>query len=480
MAEKLARREFIGLPGRKKPDSTTPEPRLAPAGIAAEYEGPAQVWVTDRKNKIARMQDVPWVEARAGEPSISLLPEIRYQEMLGFGAALTGGACYVLSRLPADTRSRLFHTLFHPTELRMNVCRTCIGSSDCSESIYSYDDGEVDPDLSRFSIAKDREYILPILREARSNNPEMFLFASPWSPPGWMKSSGSILGGCMRHTYMPSYANYFLRYLREYEAEGVPIQAVTIQNEPDGDQDGSMPACAWPQDYEADFLTMHLGPLFQRAGVSTKIWIIDHNYNVWGRAICELETPDVLKFTNAVAWHGYSGEPEWILRVQNAFPGVEMYWTEGDADYHAADYTTEWADWGETFTRIVRSGCKSLTVWTLASDERGRPDVGSGDGLTGAMLIHSKTNEITYSGMFWALSQFSKFVQRGAVRIESAGPADALFHCAFENPDGSLVSVLTNKGLDRGCNLVVGDKALHLSLPADSVTTIVTGLIIRR
>jgi glucosylceramidase len=444
-----------------------------------DYANPVQVWATDAKHKIARLQDVSWTATRSGDPAITLRPEVRYQEMLGFGAALTGATCYVLSNLPQDARSRLFHTLFHPSELGMNVCRTCIGSSDCSVSIYSYDDGEVDPDLSRFSIEKDREYILPILREARAINPELFLFASPWSPPGWMKSNGSMLGGCMRHTYMPSYANYFLRYLREYEAAGVSIQAVTIQNEVDGDQDGSMPACAWPQDYEADFLTMHLGPLFQRAGISTKIWIIDHNYNLWGRAICELETPDVLKFTNGVAWHGYAGEPEWILRVQQAFPGVEMYWTEGDADFHAPDYATEWSDWGETFTRIFRSGCKSATVWTLASDERGRPDVGSGDGLTGAMLVNSKTQQITYSGMFWALAQFSKFVRRGATRIESEGPSDKLFHCAFENPDGSLVSIVTNQGPERACALVVGEKSVRLLLSADSVTTLVTGTPIR-
>jgi glucosylceramidase len=121
--------------------------------------------------------------------------------------------------------------------------------------------------------------VLPILRQARAVNLDLFLFASPWSPPGWMKS-GSMLGGCMRRTYMPSYADYFLKFLRGYEAAGVPVQAVTVQNEVDADQDGTMLACAWPQDYEADFVTMHLGPLFQRAGVQTKIWIIDHNYNL--------------------------------------------------------------------------------------------------------------------------------------------------------------------------------------------------------
>lgn len=482
MPEKLARRELIGLAraGRRAPATVAAPRTLVP--VPPVFDGPVQVWVTDPKNRVARMQDAAWTSASGGagaSAAIALHPDIAHQEMLGFGAALTGGACRVFSRLPADQRSQLFLRLFHPAEFGMNVCRTCIGSSDCSESVYSYDDGELDPDLTRFSIDKDREYILPILRQARSANPEMFLFASPWSPPGWMKSNGSMLGGCMRHTYMPSYANYFLQYLLAYEAAGIPFQAVTIQNEVDADQDGTMPACAWPQDYEADFLTMHLGPLFQRAGITTKIWIIDHNFNLWGRAIGELETQDVLKFTNAIAWHGYVGDPELMQRVQKAFPGVEMYFTECGPDFHAPGFDTEWSKWGETFTRIVNSSCKSITAWTLASDERGRPYSGGGDGIGGAMLIDSKTSEITYSGMFWALAHFSKFVRRGAHRIETSGEADRVFHTAFSNPDGSLTAVITNQGPRKTCTIRAGENSLTIPLPSDSITTVLSGPPVR-
>jgi glucosylceramidase len=355
----------------------------------------------------------------------------------------------------------------------LNVCRTCIGSADSAATVYSYDEGDVDPDLTRFSIEHDREYILPILREARGVNPDLFLFSSPWSPPGWMKSNGSMLGGCMRHTYMPSYANYFLKFLRAYEAEGVVVQAVTVQNEVDTDEDGSMPACAWPQDYEADFVTMHLGPLFERSGVRTKIWIIDHSYNLWGRAMGELETPDMLKFTNAIAWHGYEGQPEWINRVQDAFPGVEMYWTEGGPDYTAPGYLNEWSAWGETFTTILRNCCRSITTWNFATNEHGRPYVGAGgSGVGGAMIINSVTKKISYSGMFWALGHFSRFVQRGARRIDSQSTAKTLSHCSLENPDGSLVAVLTNPGHERTCALKLGTKVASVKLPGNSVVTL--------
>lgn len=481
-ASKLTRRKILGLSSIEIADAqpvanAAQVPAMADTGSGSQVVGLLSVWVTDATRRIATAPPISWSAATniAAPDSIVLHPERKQQEILGFGAAFTDAACYLFNQLPPGVRSDLFNKLFAPSEMNLNVCRTCMGSSDCSTSVFSYDDGAVDPDLKRFSIARDHEYVLPILRQARAVNPDLFLFSSPWSPPGWMKSSGSMLGGCMRHTYMPSYADYFLKFLRGYEAAGVPVQAVTVQNEVDADQDGTMPACAWPQDYEADFVTTHLGPLFQRAGVLTKIWIIDHNYNLWGRAIGELETPDVRKYTNAIAWHGYEGEPEWIRRVQDAFPDAEMYWTEGGPNYQAPDYLTEWTKWGDTFSRIMQSCCRSITVWNFMSDEHGRPYVGSGaSGVGGAMMLHSKTREISYSGMFWALGHFSRFVRRGATRIQSLSGVKGLQHCAFQNLGGSLVVVITNPGSDRNCELRLGNKIANAALPANSITTLVS------
>lgn len=288
-----------------------------------------------------------------------------------------------------------------------------------------------------------------------------------------MKSNGSMLGGCMRHTYMPSYANYFLKFLRAYEAEGVPIQAVTVQNEVDTDEDGTMPACAWPQDYEADFVIQHLGPLFERSGIHTKIWMLDHNYNLWGRALCELETPDVLKYSNAIAWHGYFGQPEWVNRVQDAFPQAEMYWTEGNSYYLAPDYLTDWANWGKTFTTILRNCCRCITLWNFATNEHGRPYIGTDPhGIGGAMLIDSGTKKISYGGIFWALVQFSRFIHRGAIRIDSQSVSDKISHCAFQNPDGSLAIAVTNPNGSQKCEVRLGNKSVKFDLAQNSVTTV--------
>lgn len=414
-----------------------------------------------------------WAPAKGKLPSNGVLvdPAKSYQEILGFGAAFTDAACYTFNRLDPSARETLFHELFHPSEMGLNVCRTCIGSSDYSTEAYTYNEGEPDPELRRFSIEHDKPYLLPILREARKVNPDLFLFSSPWTPPGWMKSNKSMLGGNMQRRYMGAYANYFVKFLQAYEAEGVFVNAITVQNEVDTDQDGRMPQCTWPMEYEADFVRQFLGPAFEKDAIKTKIWIIDHNYNLWGRAIGELETPEVRKYTNAIAWHGYVGKPEWMLRVQRAFPDVEMYWTEGGPDYTQPDYLTDWAKWTSTYAEILRNGCRSITGWNLALDEHGKPNVGPFS-CGGMVTIHSQTREITRSGQHWAFAHFSKFIRRGAHRIESTGGGD-IAHVAFRNPEGSQVLVLANTGADRALDVRVGQQATTIQLAANSVATAV-------
>jgi glucosylceramidase len=474
--KKSSRRAFLKLSagGTAALASATVLPRFANASVA-EPSGNVAIWTTDETHRLQPAPKVAWKSApsAADTPDTVILdPSNKFQEILGFGAAFTDATCYTFNRLDPTAREKLFHELFHPSEMGLSVCRTCIGSSDYSTKVYSYDDGEEpDPDLTRFSIEPDRAYILPMLREARKANPDLFLFSSPWSPPGWMKSNKSMLGGNMQRHYMPSYANYFVKFLQGYEAEGVPVQAVTIQNEVDTDQDGRMPACTWPMEYEADFVRTQLGPAFERNGVKTKIWLIDHNYNLWGRAIGELETGDVHRYSNAIAWHGYVGKVEWIQRVHAAYPEVEMYWTEGGPDYTDANYATGWADWSKTFAGILRNWCRSLTAWNFALDEKGRPNVGPFN-CGGLVTVNSTSREISYSGQYWAFAHYSRFIRRGAHRIDSQSRASDLDHAAFENPDGQRVLVLTNTGVSRDCPIRLGDKTAVISLSRNSVTTL--------
>jgi glucosylceramidase len=377
----------------------------------------------------------------------------------------------MFNQLAPSVRAQLFHEMFHPSEMGLSVCRICVGASDYALKVYSFDEGEPDPDLTRFSIEHDRAYILPMLRQARQVNPDLFLFASPWSPPGWMKFNGSMLGGSMPRHSLPVYARYFLKFLQGYAGEGVPVQAVTPQNEVDTDQDGRMPACVWAQEYEIEFVSDHLGPLLESSGMPAKIWILDHNYNLWGRVMDELGDDKLRKYCHAVAWHGYAGTPDMMSKVQEAFPGVEMYWTEGGPDYRDPGYLTDWWKWGATFSEILRNGCRSITAWNLALDELGRPNVGPFS-CGGVVTINSETKEITRSGMYWALAHYSRVIRRGAYRLDSQSRAVGLQHVWLENPDGQQVLVVTNAAPARAVELHLANRAARVSLKENSVTTL--------
>jgi glucosylceramidase len=446
----------------------------AAASSSGNASGEIVSWVTSEKLRYAKQEAIHWHQASAApsREAIILKPDLMCQPILGFGAAFTDAACYMFNQLSAKQREPLFHELFHPSEMGLNVCRTCMGASDYSTKVYSYDEGDPDPELKRFSIAHDEEYILPMLREARAANADLFLFSTPWSPPGWMKSGGSMLGGSMRRRYLSVYAQYFVKFLEAYAADGVPVQAVTVQNEVDTDQDGRMPACIWPQEYEIDFVKNDLGPALEQNGLKTKIWVLDHNYNLWGRAIAELDDPGVRRYSNAVAFHGYVGTPDMMTKVHDAHPDASLYWTEGGPDYTSPDYLTDWAKWGGTFTSALRNWCRSITGWNLALDERGRPNIGPFP-CGGVVTINSQTKEITRSGQYWAFTHFSRTIRRRAHRFDSQCALHGVSHAAFENPDGERVLVITNQGPAQTAAIRLGEMEAAISLDKDSVSTFV-------
>ena len=281
-----------------------------------------------------------------------------------------------------------------------------------------------------------------------------------------------MLGGSMRRRYMPAYAQYFLKFLRAYSDDGVPIQAVTVQNEVDTDQDARMPACIWPQEYEIEFVGKHLGPLLAQQNLPTRIWVLDHNYNLWGRAVAELDNPALRKYCNSIAWHGYVGTPEMITMAHEAHPDAEMYWTEGGPDYTSPDYLTDWAKWGETFTAALRNWCRAITGWNLALDEQGHPNIGPFP-CGGVVTIHSQTRDITRSGQYWALAHFSRAIRRGARRFDSQSTVSGISHAAFANPDGSRVLVITNFGPARTASIEAQGLRANIVLEKGSLTTCV-------
>lgn len=432
-----------------------------------------QAWTTSKDRRLEELSLQGWRPLPKGSATEILIDTSkRYQEILGFGAAFTDASCYWFSQLETEKRQALLNELFGPNGLRLSVGRTCIGASDYSRFAYSLDESpDPDPELLRFNVDHDREYILPTLLDAQKVNPDLFLFSCPWSPPGWMKANGTMLGGSMRKKYLPAYAQYFVKFLQAYSRYGVKIRAITVQNEVDTDQDGRMPASLWGQEYEIEFVKKHLGPAFEQASLDTKIWILDHNYNLWGRALDELSDPDFNKYVEGVAWHAYAGTPDAMTRVHDAFPTKGVYWTEGGPSYNNPEYATDWIRWSHTFTGILQNWAQCIVGWNLALDEAGRPNIGPAS-CGGVVTVNSQTHEITRSGQYWAFAHYSKFTQRGARVVGSESKVDGVEQVAFENPDGSHVLVITNQGAERKILCQWEKQSLELSLDPESITSV--------
>jgi glucosylceramidase len=469
---KFDRRDFLKISAVTAAAAAIPE--AVNAAAMAAPKGEIAVWTTTADQRFDKQSPTGWTAQSAKSNIININPAHQFQQILGFGAAFTDAACFTLNRLDPADRKLLFEELFSPAQMNLSVSRVCIGASDYSTKAYSYCDGpEPDPELTRFSIDHDRQYILPILREVRAVNPDMWLLASPWSPPPWMKFNNSMLGGCMRRKWLGVYARYFERFLAAYADAGVKINSVTPQNEVDTDQDGKMPACAWPQEYEIEFVRDHLGPAMEKSANPADIWILDHNYNLWGRVLCELEDTAARKHIKGIAWHGYAGTPDAMSRVQKAYPSVDSFWTEGGPDFEKPGYETEWAKWGSQYTEILRNWARCIIGWNYALDEKGKPNIGPFQ-CAGVVTIDASTRKITRGGQYWATRHFSTHMQRGARIVESTGTIPDITHVVARNPKGSFAAVVTNSGnRPVKVNLVAGTSSAAITLAADSVSTLV-------
>ncbi len=459
--------------------------------------GPVRAWRTSAREKFQPVQSPPqWKPGEELSPmAIYLEPSAKAQEILGFGGAFTDASTYLLHLMEPDARHAFLSDLYGPSGLLLSVGRTCIGTSDFSTKMYSYDDTpEPDPELKHFSIEQDKAWILPAMREAQEINPDLYLFSCVWSPPGWMKTGGSMLGGCMKERYFGPHAQYFVKFLQAYADAGVKVKAVTVNNEVDTDQDGHFPATLWAQQHEMVFVASYLGPALEKAGLNTKIWINDHNYNLWGRVADELSNPLVAKYVDGVAWHSYAGTPDAMTRIHEMFPDKHQYFTEGGppADmfgpseerhpgeplrYDDSFYGKDFAKWSKAFTGMLRNWARCICVWNFLLDENGRPDItipARPMGRGGLATIDSKTKELSYSGNYYAFPHYSKLIQRGARVFASSGDVSGIDHVAAENPDKSRVLVLTNSnGFEKQVECRLGDRILSVALPSDSITTYV-------
>lgn len=485
------RRGFIGAGAGLMAMTTVP--------AAAKSSDSIRVTQTAGERRFAALPSLGWApDAGDQHDAITLDPTTSFQDILGFGAAFTEASAWLINQMAPAPRAALMHELFSADGLGINVTRCCIGSSDYATAMFSYDEGAPDPTLARFSIDRDRAYVLPELLTARHINPELFILASPWSPPGWMKNGGSMLGGNIKPTNFAVYAQYLVKFLEGYKQAGVPINAITTQNESDTDQAGRMPASAWAQEYEVAFVGKHLGPAIEKAGLDTKIWLLDHNYNLWGRVFNTLEDPNVFKYADGIAWHPYVGAAEAMTRIHNAYPTKGAYITEGGFELSAGTGVVEFAatpgpmtegtgtseakpklgemaaivQSGVGATHALRNWARCMIDWNVVLDETGRPNIGPFD-LNGTLTVDSKSHLVTRRGPnYWAIKHLNHVAPRGSTVIASAGGAGGVAHVAFLNPDGRKSVMLSNAGAQRTVRIRNGGRMVEVVLPASSVTNL--------
>lgn len=388
-------------------------------------------------------------EMPTGSLRLQVFDEVTHGDFQGFGVAITGSSCYLLNKMQLEKRKALFDEVYSQEGLGLSIARVSIGASDYSAELYSYED-----ENGEFSLEKDEAYVLPILQEVAKSYPDIRFFASPWSPPGRMKTGGSICGGFMREGFIDEYADYVLNFVEGYEEKGIPIWAITPQNEPETDQGGKMPACYWSPETEAKF-AIALRKKADEKGKSFEIWLCDHNFALWKRALWQLkEFPELENSVSSVAFHYYDGGVDMVENIREYFPALNYHFTEGGPRLYD-NYATDYCKWGTAMARALNHGCKSFTGWNLLLDEIGNPNVGPFF-CGGLITENSVTKELSYSGQFQAFKHFSRYVKRGAniLKTRVVGEDNGLFgypkqkpkleSCAIRNLDGSTVLQIIN------------------------------------
>lgn len=423
-------------------------PRTLPA---PERGATVEVWLTDAAGSqlVARQPDLHFVSPPDAADVIDVDTTVRHQAMVGFGAAMTDASAFLISKLAPDRRAALMRELFGPApSLGLSFVRVPMGASDFSLRQYSYDDmpaGETDAALSHFSIAPDSAAKLPLLRQALAINPTLKVMASPWSPPGWMKSTGSLIGGTLLPAYHQSFAEYFRRFIDAYAASGVPIYAVSLQNEP-AYEPADYPGMRFDPADRATVIANHVGPTFERSGIHALILDWDHNWDRPEQPLAVLDDANARKFVAGVAWHCYGGDVAAQSAVHAAHPDKDVYFTEcsgGGWDTVFAS-NLQW-DVGTLIIDATRNGARAVALWNLALDPAGGPHTGGCGNCRGVVTIDTVSGAITRNVEYWSLAHASRFVRQGAHRIDSSSGVDGVKTIAFlDADDGSVVLIALN------------------------------------
>ncbi len=407
------------------------------------------VWLTtdDQKTLLQPQSAVSFSTAgSAALPTVFIDELTRYQTIEGFGASFTDSSAWLINNkiVPASSLPSVMNSLFdHTAGIGISFVRNPMGSSDLSRTIYSYDDVPAgDPDLTAFSIAHDMADIIPLVRQAKLINPKLKIMANPWSPPGWMKTSGSMIGGSLLPANYTAFANYFVRYLQAYAAAGVPVDYISLQNEPLY-LPPAYPGMSMPASDQLTVLRDYVLPALASAKLTAKVLIYDHNWDQppYPETILSDSTVAASAQIGGIAWHWYAGTPGAMSLLHNQYPTRNNYVTEASGGTWITDEVK--TDF-ETITQSMRNWSSSYVKWGLALDENRGPFIPGGCGdCTPLITVNQSSGAVSYNIDYYTLGHFSKFILPAATRIYSSN-APRVITAAFMNPRGTEVLVAYN------------------------------------
>lgn len=454
------------------PVTTKPDPTPLPIGNG---KSDVAFWLTNPDQQVLFKKQTDALNFSSSSnmnPTIVVDTTQIYQSIDGFGAALTGGSAYLINQLTSADRKALLQELFSSdsTFIGMSYIRISIGASDLDATVFSYDDmpsGQTDAGLQRFSIAPDNTHLIPVLKEIVALNPKIKILGSPWSAPAWMKTNDSPKGGSLKPEYYGEYANYFVKYIKAMEGQGIRIDAITPQNEPLNPNNN--PSMSMSATEQLNFIKNFLGPAFQSANIATKIIVYDHNCDVPSYPLTILNDPVAKKFIDGSAFHLYAGDITALYQVHSAHPDKNVYFTEqwvGGPGNFPADLKWHVKN---LIIGATRNWSKNVIEWNLASDPNYYPHTTGGcSTCLGAVTIGTS---IIRNVSYYIIAHASKFVKSGSFRIESNNIAN-LPNVAFKTPEGKkVVIVLNESGSTIKFNIQFKDMIVSPSLPGGAVGT---------
>ncbi|MDL4840226.1 glycoside hydrolase family 30 protein [Aquibacillus rhizosphaerae] len=441
---------------------------------------------SDQKNLLTQQHSLVFDGSDGATlPTIQVDPNVEFQTMDGFGAAITGSSAYLINnKIKAQQREVLLDDLFTSEGIHLKFIRHTIGSSDFSvdengdAASYTYNDIEsgTDFELSQFSVGKDAG-VIQLIKHIYTLNDTLKVLGTPWTAPGWMKFGQQQLNGWYLNykdqRVYEAYADYFVKYIEEYKRLGIPIYGMTIQNEPEHTSQ-SYPSMSMNANEQAMFIRDYLGPAFANNDISTKIISYDHNWNKgmdYARTV--LGDSKANAYTDGTAYHCYEGSPATMSEVHEAFPNKNIYFTECSGGEWSTNFGQN-LSWfmSNLIIGASRNWAKTVLLWNMALDEDGGPTNGGCINCRGVVTINTENGSVTKNVEYYVLGHASKFVDSGAVRIASSNDKGNMETVAFKNPDDSIVLIGANTSQTEKSFQVNWDKkSFSYSMPSNSAAT---------